>query len=163
MTKATDIRYTPEYIIEPVRRLFTRGTIDLDPCSSEQANETIKAERIFTARDNGLQREWHGNVWLNWPGSLARPFAAHLRAEWEEGNVEKAAVMIFNWDHSTRWFDILSSMDPVFVLFKKRVHFPDAEGTMFEVGRSQAIAYIGVSRDDIIREYLEDDNVIILS
>ena len=44
--------YTPPRIIEAARR--TMGRIDLDPASSVKANETVKAQHIFTAADNGL-------------------------------------------------------------------------------------------------------------
>lgn len=149
-SKPTDIRYTPRHIIEPVRRVL--GTIDLDPATSTLANQTVKAKHIFTEQDNGLDKTWFGNVWLNWPASKSRQFAEKLSIEKRLGRsqVKRAAVMLFNWDHSTQWFDHLNNLDPVYVLFNYRVKFPDETGKLYEVGRSQAIAFIrSHSHDDI--------------
>lgn len=148
MSKPTDIRYTPASLIEPVRHVL--GSIDLDPASSTQANETVRARRIFTEEDNGLEQEWHGNVWLNWPASKALKFALKLDKELKEGRVQKAAVMLFNWDHSTQWFETLAMLNPTYVLFRNRIKFPDASGQMYEVGRSQAIAFIAADADQAL-------------
>lgn len=173
--KHTDIRYTPPYIIEPVRQVL--GSIDLDPASSVEANRTIKATEIFTAEDNGLDQEWRGNVWLNWPASMAHRFANKLRREIEEGRVKKAAVMLFNWDHSTKWFETLRHLNPSYVLFADRIKFPGpvidkdtgeptGEWKNYEVGRCQAIAYIGTCTKyrvgpDVQRAYLDTPAYII--
>ena len=57
--------YTPAYIVEAARKVM--GGIDLDPASTAQANETVKAARYFTKEDDGLAKEWEGRVWLNPP------------------------------------------------------------------------------------------------
>ena len=58
-------RYTPAKEVEAAREVL--GTIDLDPASNPQAQETVKAEKFFTEDDDGLSKEWDGNVWLNPP------------------------------------------------------------------------------------------------
>ena len=47
--------YTPPPIIESARSVM--GGIDLDPASSEKAQETVRAEGFFTAEDDGLTRD----------------------------------------------------------------------------------------------------------
>lgn len=71
------------------------GRIDLDPASCAEANETVRAERYYTAETDGLQQGWHGRVWLNPPfnGGLLRLFARRLISEVEFGAVT-AAVML---------------------------------------------------------------------
>ena len=65
--------YTPQVIIEAARA--TMGRIDLDAASCEEANAKVKANRIFTADDDGLRQDWKGTVWCSPPvssGDLAR-------------------------------------------------------------------------------------------
>ena len=57
--------YTPGYIIEAAKKVL--GTIDLDPASSDIANSIIKANIYYTIENDGLTKEWFGNIWLNPP------------------------------------------------------------------------------------------------
>lgn len=61
--------FTPPKIIELVREVM--GSIDLDPCSCEEANKTVQASRFFTKEDDGLLRDWMGpNIFVNPPGPV---------------------------------------------------------------------------------------------
>jgi len=57
--------YTPELYVDLARRVM--GTIDLDPASSDKAQEVAQAEKFYTEADDGLQQAWWGNVFLNPP------------------------------------------------------------------------------------------------
>jgi len=57
--------YTPTEIIEAARVVM--GNIDLDPASCDFANETVLAKKYYSKLDNGLSKEWHGNIWMNHP------------------------------------------------------------------------------------------------
>jgi hypothetical protein len=50
----------------------TMGSIDVDPATTEFANIAIGAKTIYTAEDSGLDKPWHGRVWLNPPGGALR-------------------------------------------------------------------------------------------
>lgn len=58
---------TPQDIIEAAREVM--GSIDLDPCSSEKANERVRASEFLT---DGLakDRPWLGSILMNPPGGL---------------------------------------------------------------------------------------------
>ena len=44
---------------------YVLGGIDLDPASSNTANEYVGAKEIYTIKEDGLnEMEWHGNVYL---------------------------------------------------------------------------------------------------
>src|SRR5450432_2540331 len=57
--------YTPAKYIEAARAVM--GSIDLDPASCKIANRTVKATRYCSKEENGLSKEWTGNIWLNPP------------------------------------------------------------------------------------------------
>jgi DNA-directed RNA polymerase subunit RPC12/RpoP len=50
--------YTPEEYISLARKVM--GAIDLDPASCESANRTVRAEKYYTKKTNGLEQQWHG-------------------------------------------------------------------------------------------------------
>lgn len=59
--------YTPPYLLELVREVFSPGIIDLDPCSCPQAQELVKACHYFTQGSDGLGQGWYGRVYVNPP------------------------------------------------------------------------------------------------
>lgn len=89
---------TPSRYIEAARLVM--GSIDLDPASSEIANETIKATSIFTKDNNGLDKNWFGNVWLNPPygktNNLSNQglFAHKLVTEYNAGRVAQGILLV---------------------------------------------------------------------
>lgn len=72
--------YTPPQYVEAARAVL--GSIDCDPASSAVAQVTVQAKTYYTEQDNGLARDWVGNVWLNPPyrSSLIVPFVEKVTA-----------------------------------------------------------------------------------
>lgn len=62
--------YSPPDVVEAARAALG-GSIELDPASSNLANRTVRAERIFTIEDDALFKPWNArSLWLNPPGGL---------------------------------------------------------------------------------------------
>lgn len=98
--------YTPPKYLDAAREAL--GTIDLDPASSTKANKAVRADRIFTATDNGLEQEWSGRIWLNPPYGDSESggtgaWVTKLVEEVEAKRTE-AAILLVNAVTDRKWF-----------------------------------------------------------
>ncbi len=133
--------YTPTEYIEAARQLM--GGIDLDPASSAEAQEIVKAGAYFTKRDDGLSQPWMGCVWLNPPYSTPaiKFFVAKLINEYQIGNVTEAVILTNN-SSDTAWFhDLLSRFPACFT--RGRVQFWRANHETFGARQGQTLFYLG--------------------
>jgi phage N-6-adenine-methyltransferase len=136
-------RYTPPQYIEAARKVL--GEIDLDPATSPMAQKTVRAKQFFTEDTNGLDREWHGRVWLNPPyhRDLAPAFISKLVAEIEAGHVT-AAVMLTNNSTDTDWFDTALRACASVCFTHGRIAFTTPPiGTEVDPTQGQAFFYYG--------------------
>jgi phage N-6-adenine-methyltransferase len=116
--------YTPAYVIEAARAVL--GDIDLDPASCAKANETVQAAEYFTEEDDGLNRPWHGRVWLNPPyQGKAGAFASKLAESYASGDIKAGILLITALTTDTQWFRAL--WDGVLCFTYGRIKF-DGEG-----------------------------------
>lgn len=76
------------------------GLFDLDPCCRP---ETAKAPIFFTPEQDGLDREWHGRVFLNPPYSKPRPWLDKAAQEVAAGRAS-LVVALLPVRTDTRWF-----------------------------------------------------------
>lgn len=145
-------RYTPAAYIDAARNVL--GTIDLDPASSDAAQQTVGASQHFTAEDDGLTRDWTGNVWLNPPyhRDLAPQFIAKLIAELAAGNA-RTAIVLTNNSTDTEWFRNAASVCDAICFTHGRIHFevPNAAPVMPTQG--QAFFYFGADVDRFVWEF----------
>ena len=120
-------RYTPAIFIEAARRVL--GEIDLDPATSEEAQQTVRAVDYFTESDDGLGREWDGRVWLNPPyhRELAPKFIDKLIAELDAGRVT-AAIMLTNNCTDTGWFLRAANRAAAICFTNGRINFTTPNG-----------------------------------
>jgi len=134
--------YTPSHIIEAVRD--TMGEINLDPASSDKANEIVKAAKYYTVKDNGLTKKWYGNVWLNPPYSqpLIEDFCEYLVYSLSHGNVQQAMALVNNATE-TNWFQLLLKECNGVCFIKGRVKFLDKDGKPGSPLQGQAVLYFG--------------------
>ena len=158
--------YTPPEITAAVRAMF--GVIDLDPASSEIANKAVQAKQYFTEEDDGLSKEWFGNVWLNHPFGkyekacsknckkkicerrgyhLLKDFPGNnawinkLAESYESGQVEQALNIVF-CSTSETWFKPLLKYPQCFI--DGRTNFVKPDGTVDgSATKGCVITYLG--------------------
>jgi phage N-6-adenine-methyltransferase len=101
--------YTPPGILEAARVVL--GGFDLDPASSEKAQQTVKATTFYTKETDGLSKPWAGRVWLNPPYAepLVGQFIAKLVRHFGAGEVTGAIVLVNNATE-TKWFQQRSAV-----------------------------------------------------
>lgn len=67
---------TPPWLVTMIREVL--GNIDLDPASSEFANQYVRANRFFTEEDDGLMKDWTGgSIYVNPPGGRTTADSIH--------------------------------------------------------------------------------------
>jgi len=144
--------YTPAEIIGLARAVM--GCIDTDPATSEIANQTVKAGRIYTADDDGRGREWVGNVWMNPPYAqpLVGDFAEAATAKYAAGEYKQACILVNNATE-TRWFCRMLEEAAAICFPKSRIKFVGPEGEKGSPLQGQAIIYFGERRNAFIREF----------
>jgi len=97
-SSATSEWCTPSQYVEMARDVM--GSIDLDPASCAIANKHFVKARIYHPIDHdGLNRDWHGNIFLNPPynkignESSAGIWADYLLHQYYSGNVDQAILL----------------------------------------------------------------------
>ena len=144
--------YTPAEYIEAARKVM--GRIDLDPASSDIANQTVQAVTYYTAEDDGLSHHWRGNVWMNPPyaGELIGKFASKLIYHVTECDVRQAIILVNNATETT-WFQEMIDEATAVVFPRSRVRFWKPDGTLGAPLQGQAIIYIGQHADAFLSEF----------
>lgn len=114
---AHDEWMTPQWVISAVMEAAGVSLIGLDPCSTAEANEVVKAAKYYTKEQNGLAQDWwiHGFAWCNPPYSDPRPWVEKMAANPAKGGPQmgallmntatetKAGQMLLNWARYV-WF-----------------------------------------------------------
>ena len=143
--------YTPQCIADAAR--LAMGSIELDPASSEAANKTIMATEIFTIADNGLNKTWHGNVWLNPPYS--QPIIEHFADKliYELPNINQACIIVNNATE-TQWCQKLLKKCSAICFVEGRVKFVNghnvATGSPLQ---GQVILYFGKNIESFLTHF----------
>lgn len=104
-SSASDEHYTPSGYIELARSVM--GSIDIDPASSETAQAWVKADTFYTIHDNGLDKAWTGNLWLNPPyGKHISLWTEKVVQKFDQGNIKQAVLLVRPASASSWYMDL---------------------------------------------------------
>ncbi len=146
--------YTPPEYIAAARAVM--GTIDLDPASTLDANQVVRADKFFTSDDDGLAQEWAGNVWMNPPyaSNLVARFADKLAESVADGDVSQAIVLVNNATE-TAWFRTLVEISMSVCFPASRIKFWQPSGEFGAPLQGQAILYCGENYESFARNFYQ--------
>lgn len=137
--------YTPPRFIRAVRRVLR--CIELDPASSDEANQTVQAHTYYTLATDGLAKTWRAKtVFLNPPyckignTSNQEVWTAKLLREYKRGNVKEAIVLVTSATETT-WFHRLFPYPMCFV--KGRIDFTTPQGKHGGATKGSIFVYLG--------------------
>ena len=142
--------YTPECYIESARLVM--GSIDLDPASSEIANQTVNANLFYTQEEDGLSKEWFGNIWMNPPYS--QPLIFQFISKLVESNQVNQAIVLVNNGTETKWGQLLMKHSSAVCFHQGRIRFVDKYGNLGDAPlQGQMICYLGSEVNNFVNEF----------
>lgn len=147
--------YTPPQYLEAARRVM--GGIDLDPASSEKAQELVQAAVYYTKDDNGLERPWSGRVWMNPPyaKNLIWPFCERLCEFYASEDVTEAIVLVNNATE-TAAFQRMAELASSICFHAKRIKYLNRDLEPAETPvQGQAFLYFGPNVDAFRDEFYQ--------
>lgn len=150
-TRDSDAWFTPAVYIESVKAAL--GGIDLDPFSSERANQTVGAKQFFSIEHSAFEHEWNVQtncrVFMNPPysaGLCSRAIARFVQ-QWEAGNFTEGIVLINNAT-DTKWFKALAEKSTSLCFTDHRISFWNADKKNISGNtRGQVFAYFGKNKE----------------
>lgn len=144
--------FTPAIYVEAAR--VAMGKIDLDPASNPQAQKTVKADVFYTKSDNGLEKSWTGNVFLNPPYSHPdiALFVDKLLHHFTNGDVFQA-ILLTNDNTDTAWFQSSARKASAVCFVSKRINFLKNNGETSSPTNGQSFFYFGKRVKEFCREF----------
>lgn len=152
--------YTPPKYIEAARRAM--GSIDTDPASCELANSIVKAKVYFDIDDDGLSREWVGNVWLNPPyvQPLVSQFTAATIEKYLAGEINQACVLVNNATE-TNFFQYMLQYCSAICFPSGRIRYIDKNGEQANSPlQGQAILYFGNAPEEFTYSFKDIGGIL---
>ena len=138
--------YTPQPFIDAAKIVLE--IIDLDPASNPIAQARIQASTYYTKDDDGLTKEWAGNVWMNPP--YAQPLVGQFIDKLVSSAQVSEAIVLVNNGTETRWGQTLLEWADAVCFPSTRIRFLDPDGNTGAPLQGQMIAYKGDSVDAFV-------------
>lgn len=142
--------YTPSEIIEAAREAM--GSIELDPASSANANEIVKAQRYFNQEQDGLKQTWYAStVWVNWPfGRRLNDLWVNKILEQYRISGEQQIICICYACTSEKWFRPLLAYPQCYLHGRTNYRLPSGE-VLRGVTKGSVVTYLGANIDRFAR------------
>lgn len=130
----SDDWYTPREIFVALRLMF-----DLDPCSPG-LNHWVPARQVYTKEDDGMQKPWHGLVFMNPPFGGRYGHLPWLSKFLDHGN---GIAIVRAYTSSSWWHDYMPRAEAI--LFPKgKTKFVRPDGSIGKApGHGVAIVAMG--------------------
>ena len=148
-SRDSDSWFTPPDHIERVRAVLG-GVIDLDPFSSKDANETVKATRYFDINNSAFERSWNDD---------GKPISCFMNPPYGRGLIlpavkcfidnlssVKQAVVLVNNATETVFFQALLEHANYICLPKRRISFENVDGKKIS-GNTRGQVYLHFQGD----------------
>ena len=134
--------YTPKEYIDAVRAVL--GEIDLDPATSEFANQTVQSKKIYTVETNGLDKTWEGKVFMNPPfkNELIKQFVPKLIKHYKNNEISEA-ILLTDSCTETSWYQDALDTSTAYCHPKSRLKFYDPNNKIQSAHRPQTFFYFG--------------------
>jgi len=147
-SSGSDEWYTPEWILDLVTKVM--GSIDLDPCSDPY--KRVPAKNHFTKEDNGLDKCWFDNVFLNPPYGRKESPEWIKKAMYEQLHSHTYQQMLLLPARTdTKWFNLLDV--DILCFLRGRVKFVDGKGlTTNPAPFPSVLTYSGHNKDLFVKE-----------
>lgn len=104
--------WTPPEVFEKLKLEF-----DLDPASPEGGVPWLPTKNYYTEKDNGLEKDWYGNVWLN------PPYGRHTGIWLDKFNKHKNGIALVFARTETLWFHNYALKSEALLFTKGRFKF----------------------------------------
>lgn len=130
-----DTWLTPRFILEQL------GDFDLDPCAAE-TNPFWVAKRSYTVKDNGLEMDWTGRVFMNPPFSNTAPWIKKHAAYAHGISLIPASV------ESVVWRETVWKRAHAILLLHGRTRFCNPDGSSTTGRPLRSIALIAWNNKD---------------
>lgn len=113
--------YTNRILVEAARA--TMGGIDLDPASCRLANSVVRADRYYSALQDGLTMKWDGRIWLNPPFNQWGFWSEKLITELNSGRITQACVLCPTRASTAKNFHVIPAKCDAMFLPEGRIKF----------------------------------------
>ncbi len=146
----TDEHYTPFDVVDAVVRCF--GTIHLDPCSNSHDAPNIPAVKRFTREDDGLSRDWFGNVYVNFPFSAANAWVKKICLEADNPHVD-GLIVLAKSDNRTEWYAELIEKSLCYCEYRGCLRFGSPTGKQVSAPFPVTLFYFGADVEGFFRSF----------